>query len=408
MTNKALIVTLFISFFSYHSVFSQSQISLDEAIDVAIENNLTVKNEVLKAAYKKQLIKTSATIPQAEVSAEWGKLNSSFNDSKFGISQAFSFPSVYTKQRKLLTEEWDLAVLGVDLKKAEIRRNVSHAFYSILYLRKKEGILLENDSLYLEFLRKSELRFSTGESNVLEKTTAESQRGAIKLQLNQLKQEIELAKLQFQLLLNSSIAYEPHEDGFKARLAPHSADAVLAGHPVLKLLEQEQSLASAQTQVEKSKLLPELNLGYFNSSMIGNGADDVYYSSSKRFQYGSVGIGLPIFSGAQKAKITASKLNENLAEQNYLLGIQNLQNSYQSALVNYKSQLESLNYFEDLALENAKLIKATATKQFEIGEIDYLTWVILINQSISIQNEYLEAVNNLNQSTIQLNFLIEN
>jgi cobalt-zinc-cadmium resistance protein CzcA len=142
--------------------------------------------------------------------------------------------------------------------------------------------------------------------------------------------------------------------------------------------------------------------------MIGNGADDVYYSSSKRFQYGSVGIGLPIFSGAQKAKITASKLNENLAEQNYLLGVQNMQNSYQSALVNYKSQLESLNYFEDLALKNAELIKETATKQFETGEINYLTWVILINQSITIQNEYLEAVNNLNQSTIQLNFLIEN
>lgn len=408
MVNKTLIVTLFISFFSYHSVFSQSPISLNEAIDVAIENNLALKNEVLKAAYKKQLIKTSATIPQAALSAEWGKLNSSFNDSKFGISQSFSFPSVYTKQKKLLTEEWDLAVLGVDLKEAEIRRNVSQAFYSILYLRKKEGILLENDSLYLEFLRKSELRFSTGESNILEKTTAESQRGAIKLQLNQLKQELELAKLQFQLLLNSSIAYEPHQEDFKAQLVLNSTDSVLADHPILKLLEQEQNLASAQTQVERSKLLPELNFGYFNSSMIGNGADDVYYSSSKRFQYGSVGIGLPIFSGAQKAKITASKLNENLAEQNYLLGVQNMQNSYQSALVNYKSQLESLNYFEDLALKNAELIKETATKQFETGEINYLTWVILINQSITIQNEYLEAVNRLNQSTIQLNFLIKN
>lgn len=406
--NKTLIITLFISLFSYHGVYAQSPVSLNEAIDIAIANNLTVKNEVLKAAYKKQLIKTSATIPPAEVSAEWGKINSSFNDSKFGLSQAFSFPSVYAKQKRLLTEDWNLAVLGVDLKEAEIRRNVSQAFFSIIYLKRKEVILLENDSIYLEFLRKSELRFSTGESNILEKTTAESQRGAIKLQLNQLNQDIELAKLQFQLLLNSSITYEPYEEGFKAKLSSNDAANAIASHPILKLLEQEQSLASAQTQIEKSKLLPELNLGYFNSSMIGNGADDVYYNSSKRFQYGSVGIGIPIFYGAQKAKITASKLNESLTEQNYLMGVQSLQISYQSALVNYKGQLENLNYFEEVALENAKLIKTTATKQFEIGEINYLTWVMLVNQAVTIQNDYLEAVNNLNQTTIQLNFLIEN
>ncbi len=408
MKSKTLIITLFISLFSYNSMLAQSPILLNEAIDIAIANNLTVKNEELKAAYKKQLIKTSATIPQAEVSAEWGKLNSSFNDSKFGLSQSFNFPSVYAKQKKLLTEEWNLAVLGVDLKEAEIRRNVSQAFYSILYLKRKEVILLENDSLYLEFLRKSELRFSTGESNVLEKATAESQRGSIRLQLSQLKQQIELAALQFQLLLNSSTLYEPHEESFKAKLASNSTDMAINQHPILKMLEQEQDLASAQTQVEKSKLSPELNLGYFNSSMIGNGADDFYYSSSKRFQYGSVGIGIPIFHGAQKAKIAASKMNESLTEQNYLLGVQNLQNSYQAALVNYKSHLENLRYFEEIALENAKLIKATATKQFEVGEINYLNWVMLINQAIGIQNDYLEAVNSLNESTIQLNFLIEN
>jgi cobalt-zinc-cadmium resistance protein CzcA len=121
-----------------------------------------------------------------------------------------------------------------------------------------------------------------------------------------------------------------------------------------------------------------------------------------------VGIGIPIFHGAQKAKIAASIINESLTEQNYLLVAQNLQNSYQTALVNYKSHLENLRYFEEIALENAKLIKATATKQFEIGEINYLTWVMLINQAIEIQNDYLEAVNSLNESTIQLNFLIEN
>lgn len=408
MKNKVLMITFFLSFFAFGDSLAQSPISLDSAIDTAIANHLSVKNEVLKAAYKKQLIKSSAALPQAELSVEWGRMNSVFNDTKIGFSQSFSFPSVYAKQKKMLSEEWNIAVLKVGLQEAEIRKNVTQIFYAILYLKKKEMLLIENDRLYEEFLRKSELRLLAGESNVLEKATAESQRGAIGIQLNQLNQEIELANLQFQLLLNSPTAFEPVSDDVKVAFIRDKIDKSHNNHPLLKILEQEASLAVATTQVEKSKLLPEITLGYFNSSMIGNGADDVYYGRAKRFQYGSLGIGIPLFYGAQKAKLAASKLNENIIQQQYVFASQNFEHAYQVALVEYKNQQVGLTYLEEIGLENSETIKTIATKQFESGEIDFLAWVMLINQAIAIQNDYLDAVNSVNESTIQLNFLTEN
>ena len=75
---------------------AQIPITLKAAIDTALKNNLLVKNEQLKATYQQMMINTSAVIPQATLFVEGGQINSSYTDTKFGITQTFSFPKVYT------------------------------------------------------------------------------------------------------------------------------------------------------------------------------------------------------------------------------------------------------------------------------------------------------------------------
>ena len=74
----------------------------------------------------------------------------------------------------------------------------------------------------------------------------------------------------------------------------------------------------------------------------------------------------------------------------------------------YLSNLEIVRYFENNGLKNASLIAETAEKQFVNGEINYLDFVLLLNQSISIQNNYAEALKTLNDTVIQLNYLTSN
>jgi len=69
-----------------------------------------------------------------------------------------------------------------------------------------------------------------------------------------------------------------------------------------------------------------------------------------------------------------------------------LLNQYQVLLSKHQSDLETINYFESTAIKNAKLISETANKQFLNGDINYLEFVMLTNQAISIQSNYLEAV----------------
>lgn len=396
-----LILTLAVS-----GIRAQQPVSLQGAIDTALKNNLTVKNEKLKAAWQQQMILTATSIPKTSLSAEAGQINSRYTDTKFGVAQSFSFPTVYTRQKNLLTEEWKSAALGVSVKEVELKRAVAQVFYAMLVLQEKKKLLLRADSNYGEFLRKATLRLEKGEANILEKTTAETQRGTIYLQLKALQEEMDLLQLQFSLLLNTTDPFMPQAGSLRMPVPAGMDSAQLASHPVLAVLQQQKMAASANTALEKARLLPDINIGYTNASIRGIGADNILYGSGTRFSAAQLGVGIPIFAGAQKARVNTSKALERVSENNYQLQLQMLENQYKAAVTQYRASLQSVAYFEKTALPNAELIVKTANKQFLNGEINYLEWVMLSNQSIVIENNYLDALKMLNESLILITYLL--
>lgn len=402
---KAVVILLLITAIGTTNAKAQNGISLQAAIDTALKNNLEVKNEKLKSEYQKALLKSSATIPQANLNAEYGQINSNYNDTRFGVNQAFSFPTVYSNQKKLLDEEYKSSLLSISLKEADLIKSVSLTFSNLLILREKEILLTETEKIYTEFLNKSIIRFKAGESNVLEKATAQTQKGAIFIQLKALQEEIKLSKLQLRLLLNTDMDIEPISDRVKMDLSISGKFFAINEHPLTRISLQQKDIAAANTRLEKSKMLPDLNLGYFNTSITGMGADNIYYGSNKRFGAASFGIGIPLFTGAQKARINASKVSEAIAENTYQTQILNLENQRLSLMSRYENYLQTVAFYEENSLTEAKVIRETANKQFINGEINYLDWVLLNNQVVSIQANYLDLVRNLNESIISLNYL---
>lgn len=401
----AAVVSLLLICLLGNATKAQTPINLKSAIDTALKNNLNVKNERLRSEYQQKLIKSAAVIPQTSVSGEYGQLNSSYNDTRLGVSQSFNFPAVYVNQKNLLTEEWNTAVLNISLKEEETRRSVRRVFYTFLYLKEKEKLLLKNDSIYGVFVEKANLRYSTGESNVLEKAMAEAQRGIIAIQLKQLRNDLEIVQLQFMLLLNTTARLVPTESDVKLNIVVSLDSTLVMQHPFLKIMEQQKKVSLINQKLERSKFLPDLNVGYYNMSMKGTGADNVIYNSSSRFGAMQVGIGIPLFFGAQKARLNASKISRSIADNTYLQELNALQAQYRSAVAQYRTNLTAVNYYETTGLNNSTLIFDAANKQFVNGEINYLEWVMLTNQAISIRSGYLDAVNSLNESIIQINYL---
>lgn len=403
--SKKTRITVLLLFVSVTATQAQTSISLQNAIDVAVKNNITLKNENLKAEYQKKLINTATNIPATNLNSTFGQYNSSYSDNQFGISQSFNFPTIYSRQKSLYTEEWNLSKFQVNLKRAELTKEVTKVFYSLLYLEEKEKLLMKSDTIFANFLQKSELRFLKGESNILEKTTAETQRGDIKLQLIQLREEQEILKSRFRLLLNSETDYKPSESKLKLILDETVDSTLVNQHPSMQFLEQQMKVSKSVTQLEKSKKLPSLTFGYSNTSITGMGADDIVYDRSTRFHSAQFGLDIPLLGGTHKNRIGASKLMETIAENEYTREKNTLQREFQNYLSLYKSNLEKMAYFEKTALPNSKIIIDTANKQFYNGEINYLEWVMLMNRSIAISGDYIDVLKNYNDTVIHLNYL---
>lgn len=397
-------VLIFLFSFAGFGLKAQTPINLQTAINTALENNRNLKNEKLKSEYSKALIKSANDIPQTGVTFDYGQINSAYNDMKFGVSQNIAFPTVYKKQKNVYTEEWKKSLLNVSLEEYELKKAVSLTFYNILYWKEKEKLLNEILKLYTDFSDKANLRLKAGESNILEKTTASSQKSAIEIQLKQLQQELAVLKIQFQWLLNTETDFIPED----SKSFVNSLNEKLADHPLLKIWEQQKNISAEQIALEKAKMLPGLQLAYNLNSFKGLGPDDKLYNATPQFHSVQVGVSLPIFSGGQKASIEAAKVAQSVAESELKNTEFNLQNQLKKAREIYQSNLEIVSKYESSDLKNADVITETAKRQFIGGEINYLEFVILVNQAVQLKNNYTDAVWKLNQSAIELEYLTLN
>lgn len=385
---------------------AQNNIDLKAAIDSAMRNNLQVKNERLKAEYNKKLISTGFAPSPTLISGEYGQINSFYNDNKISIAQSINFPTVYTKQKEALVQQWKSNVIAVNLKEIEVKRQVRLAYYTYLYLMEKQNLLGHIDTLYSDFLSKASLQFKLGESNILALKTAENQRTQVAIQLQQLQADINILSTQFQLLLNTKTHCLPQSMPLKMSYQLQQDSSQVNKHPSLQLTQQYKQVLLAQTRFEKARLLPDINLAYSNMTMQGVGANDVLYNSSTHFQSAQIGLGIPLFYGAYKARIKAAKSNELIADNNLLLEQTHLQIQLNNTLVQYNNRLKTIKYYESSSLQNATNIINTANKQLYNGSINYMEWTLLTNQAINVQSDYLSEVLKLNESIIYLQYLL--
>ena len=386
---------------------AQTPISLESAYEKAFKNNLNLKNGQLRIDYQDKIKKSYAVVDPLNISGEIGQFVSAYTDNKFSVNQTLRLPGFYNSQKQVLMEEWKNSMLNLDVQKWQLKREIALVYNELNYQNEKEKLLLRADSIYTNYYRRAELRLKKGESNILEKTTAENYRSQAEIQSENLKKDREVSLYQFNYLLNDETMYSNENSDFY-EINGLNQDLNYAGNPVvLKQLEQQKNIELAKLNAEKSKLLPTFTIGYNNSSMYGTGADDKFYERSARFHSGMIGVGIPLFNGAQKSLIEGQKINQLIAENKYELGSRNLKNQYAVLFGEYEKLKSETDYYKSKGLKNAETIMKTANRLYYEGEINYLEWSILINQSLDIQNQLIDTQKLLNEKIIELNNLTQ-
>ncbi len=390
----------------------QIPMKIEEVIRLVENNNLQLKNTAAGIDYFKQLQASVFDPPKTELGIEYGKINSFNNDTRVYLNQSLGLPQVYKRKKQLYASQENAAVELNNLRKRELVREAKRTFFLMVNMLERQKLLNRMDSIYSQFLFAADLKFRTGESNLLEKTSAELQIGRLRLQQQEISDDLGIAQQYLKLLMNSDTSVIPAYNS-PVRALPAIADTSIAGqHPALLYRERLVDQAEAETDLERNSLSPDFHLGYSNQSIVGyqsvNANTEKYFPSSQRFSMYQLGIGLPLFNGAARSRIKAARVQEEIARREVEITGLALKNELQRLRYEVLKSKREVDYYSGAGANQSTLIINNASQLVRNGDMGYVEWVMLMQNALGIQIGALDAAAAYNETTIELECLTGN
>ncbi|MFC5683512.1 CusA/CzcA family heavy metal efflux RND transporter [Flavobacterium sp. MAHUQ-51] len=393
--HNGAIVILFLLSTSF--VFSQNtNPELNQLISTGINNNKALKASQLQVEKSKANINSAYAFDKTNIYYNYDQNNLAYNDkavSVIGAQQRFSFPTVYGAQKKLNSAEYEKQQASFELEKNKLSLEISKLYYQIVYLQHQEILYQRLDSLYQNFTKASNRRFELGETNYLEKITAQSKARQIALKLSQIRNEknAQYDLLQYSIQSDEKVFIKSNQ------IKPiEFSTEDLSKSTYTHYLESVRNNYKIQITLQKQNWLPDLNLEYFRGSNKG------LSQSLNGFQ---VGIALPILYSGNVSKTKVAKLELESWEtqmQNENQKITAFVESKKSELLKYQ---EAINYYNQQGKKLGEEILKVANMSYKQGEIDFFQYIQSLENATIIEVEYLDNVLLFNKTQLDYQYL---
>jgi cobalt-zinc-cadmium resistance protein CzcA len=394
--NKKTIISLIIILLTLNLNAQNKTITVDEAIDLAIENNSSLKVSSLKTDETDALVGSAFNFDRMSIYYHYDENNLGLNNiplKVFGVSQDFKFPTVYFADKKVNKAKLNLQKTNYNIKLEALKRDVHLAYSNLNYAKNKAKTYKFLDSLYGKFVSASKRRFELGETNYLEMISAQSKQKQLETAYKQSQQDVLLAKQQLKKLVQIDTFSIPDSDFKKLELQSISVENNIG----ILFYQDSKAYYKALNQQEKQSLLPDLSLEYFQ------GTNSSLNSNFKGYQ---LGVKIPLIFSGQASKIKASKIAEEIAEAKKNDYEIKLNAEYQSLLMKFQRHSEAIRYYETQGKTLSEEIIKTAERTFKEGEIDFFQYIQSIETATNIELTYLDNLNAYNQTIITINYLI--
>lgn len=386
-------------------------LSLDEAVSAAWKNNLQLQSGQLNIQSAQSMKRSAFELPKTAANVQYGQYNSVNMDLGFSISQGIPFPTYYTAKSGLYKAQAQEAQLKQQMTQNEVKAQVQALYYRLQYLEKNGNQLHSLDSAYADFVKASALRYKTGETNLLEKTTAETKQGQLKITLLQNENDAKAVYASLKALLNYNTDFVLSAlQTFEPLVISEKMDtALLAGNPSLKLMYQSAVVAEKNRKVEYAQAMPDLSIGYFNQSLTGVQSidgQDIYFDRHRRFSGINAGIAVPLTFFSNAARVKSFQYQQQALQKDADNRKLQLQAELQNAFLQYNLSVAQYNYYRSTALPNAGVIITTAKTAFTSGAISYVEYLQALQTSTEVQLGYLQTVDQINQAVVHIYYLI--
>ncbi|WP_294079567.1 TolC family protein [Proteiniphilum sp. UBA5384] len=375
--------------------YSQNNSELNALIEAALANNKELSSYQLQTDASKANIGTAFDFDKTTVYYGYDENNVAPNDKAlrvFGIEQTFSFPTVYGAQRKVYKSQWEQNRALSEIQKNKLVLDVSLIYEQIVYTQNKEKLYTELDSLYTVFSKAGSRKFELGESNYLEKITAEAKSKQIRTTLIQLKSQKQALYEQLKSLVQSEESFQVLND----ELSLLYLENVGTGKELQKnYLETVSNTFSSQIKLQNQNWLPDLSVELFTGINKGLG----YHQNG--FQ---IGIAIPLFFSGNISKRKTAKLEQQSWEAMRSNREIQMESFYMQKQAELNQHREMIKYYTENGQILSKEIIKTADMSYKNGEIDFFQYIQSMENAISIESDYLDNVLSYNKSYLELHY----
>ncbi len=352
------------------------ELSLQEAVEYALENNYDVRNAKLDIeAAKKEVWKTTAMgLPQANATLDYQHIPGTVPTIEFpspdGSSQEISlatknsanynvrlsqmvFRGEYFVGLQAAKTYLQLSKNSEDKTEIDTRATVSNSYYTILVLEKNRDILDSSLENINKTLKEIEAMVEQGLMDDLDYDQLKITQNTILNSINSMDRQIEVSY--FLMKINLGLAEEDEislTEPIDNILLDVQQDALLNQEFRLeenieyRILDTQEEIQELTVKREKSQFLPSLSAFYLYQDRTNKPDFDMTINHII-----GLNVSLPIFSSGQrlatvqqaKINLEKSKLQKERASENIILAVEQARYNFKSAYESYLTQLENLD-----------------------------------------------------------------
>ncbi|UCG27006.1 MAG: TolC family protein [Bacteroidales bacterium] len=419
---------------------SPMSLTIDEALQVALENSMTLKNarQEIFLARRNYLENLAAGLPQVSGSASlndnlklmtqlipaefFGGEPGTYIPVQFGTKYNATY-GIYASQMifngalyvglKTLQLLEQLSQQSLEKSEMDLKKSVMSNYFLILISERSTDILESNMANLNRILLQTEKMQQVGmrEETDVDKISVSVSMLENNRQSTDLNTELSYNLLRFQLGIDpdTPLKLTSSLDEIMTKYSSDlllNQDFVIENHIDYRMLKTQEQVAERKLQVEKAAYLPTLS-GFYSYSRMGMDNDlnfDSWYPTSMI----GLQLDLPVFnSGIKYQKIKKAQIGIEMARTNMTMVSDQLrltENQLRSNLRIAKDKFISQNE----NIEVAERIVRNTQKKYEQGMASVFDLIQANNDYLISEGDYLNAVLELLTAQMELDILLNN
>jgi outer membrane protein TolC len=358
--------------------------------DIAANNKTLLKNrqvwEARKLEYNTGLTPAN---PVVEFDYLFATPANAGNQTDFTVSQAFDFPTAYSRRRKLADEQVKQADFYLTSARQDILLEAKTTCITLVYNNKRLTQLTKRLEAAETMVKNFQVRLDKGEGNILDLNKATLQLIELKREHNNTLSSIN--QLNYKLTELNGGEEIVFKDTVYPLLPPIPPFEELEkiyeqNDPERKILEQQKVVTQSNLALSRSLALPKIEFGYHYQGILGQTYNGVH-----------TGVSIPLWENKnvvqqRKAEVAAAELDMDAHINEHYFHIKHLYEEY----VNLKTILEA---YEAAKIDTSSRNRILLNKAFALGEISSTEYFMetsyyytALDSFLETEREYHEAV----------------